>query len=139
MTRRFWSAWRWLRAADRGEWKCCGMPVRICCAGRMAGLDRNDSGYAGGALGGMAVLSAGWTSDRQPSTNMFTLIAMGTGWLSYSWVATAFPQIFPGVVSGMGVRPDVYFEAGRNHNAGFARPSARLRARSRTSAAIRAC
>jgi Cu+-exporting ATPase len=81
-----------------------------------------------------------WTSLVNRSPNMFTLIGLGTGVAYiYSLVATVTPQIFPASMRGMGGYPDVYFEA----------PAAittlvllgqvmELRARSRTSAAIRA-
>src|ERR1700687_6033302 len=81
-----------------------------------------------------------WTSLVNSSPNMFTLIGLGTGVAyGYSLVATIAPQIFPESLRGMGGYPDVYFET----------PAAittlvllgqvmELRARSRTSAAIRA-
>ena len=62
--------------------------------------------------GGWPFFQRGWASVRNRSTNMFTLIAMGTG-VAYvfSVVATLFPQIFPASFRSMGDRPDVYFEA----------------------------
>jgi Cu+-exporting ATPase len=65
---------------------------------------------------GWPFFQRGWASLIYRSTNMFTLIAMGTG-VAYlfSVVATLFPQVFPASFSGMtrsmGSRPDVYFEA----------------------------
>src|SRR5208282_4677420 len=65
---------------------------------------------------GWPFFQRGWASVVNRSTNMFTLIAMGTGVAYlYSVVATLFPQIFPAsfgrMSDGMGDRPDVYFEA----------------------------
>src|ERR1700728_3083571 len=46
--------------------------------------------------GGWPFFQRGWASIVNRSTNMFTLIAMGTGVAyGYSVVATIFPQIFP--------------------------------------------
>src|ERR1700751_4203484 len=62
--------------------------------------------------GGWPFFQRGWASIVNRSTNMFTLIAMGTGGAYvYSVVATLFPQIFPASFRSMGDRPDVYFEA----------------------------
>ncbi len=81
-----------------------------------------------------------WTSVVNRSTNMFTLIAMGTGvaYLS-SVVATLFPRIFPASFRSMGDRPDVYFEAAAAIvTLVLLGQALELRARSRTSSAIRA-
>ncbi len=94
--------------------------------------------------GGGPFFQRGWTSVVNRSTNMFTLIAMGTGVAYlYSVVATLFPRIFPAsfasATRGMGDRPNVYFEA-----AAAIVPLVllgqvlELRARSQTSSAIRA-
>ena len=97
------------------------------------------------------VLWCGWpffqrgsASIVHRSTNMFTLIAMGTG-VSYlfSVVATVFPQIFPEGFSsmnrGMNSRPDVYFEAAAAIvTLVLLGQVLELRARSQTSSAIRA-
>src|SRR5208283_1610827 len=74
------------------------------------------------------------------STNMFTLIAMGTGVAYlYSVVATLFPQIFPPSFRSMGDRPDVYFEAAAAIvTLVLLGQVLELRARSQTSSAIRA-
>jgi len=90
--------------------------------------------------GGWSFFRRGWTSIVNRSTNMFTLIAMGTGVAySYSVVATAFPQIFPESFRGMDGRPDVYFEAAAAITTLVLLGQVlELRARSRTSAAIRA-
>ena len=90
--------------------------------------------------GGWPFFQRGWTSIVNRCTNMFTLIAMGTGVAYlYSLVATAFPQIFPESFRGMGGRPDVYFEAAAAITTLVLLGQVlELRARSRTSSAIRA-
>jgi P-type Cu+ transporter len=89
--------------------------------------------------GGWPFFQRGWTSLVNRSTNMFTLIAMGTGVaFLYSLIATAFPQIFPPGFRSMGGRPDVYFEAAAAITTLVLLGQVlELRARSRTSAAIR--
>jgi Cu+-exporting ATPase len=81
-----------------------------------------------------------WTSLVNRSPNMFTLIGLGTGVAyGYSVVATIAPQIFPESLRGMGGYPDVYFEAGAAITTLVLLGQVmELRARSRTSAAIRA-
>jgi len=81
-----------------------------------------------------------WTSLVNRSPNMFTLIGLGTGVAYlYSVVATVAPQIFPASLRGMGGYPDVYFEASAAITALVLLGQVmELRARSRTSAAIRA-
>ena len=81
-----------------------------------------------------------WTSLVNRSPNMFTLIGLGTGVAySYSVVATLAPQIFPASLRRMGGYPDVYFEAAAAIIALVLLGQVmELRARSRTSAAIRA-
>ena len=81
-----------------------------------------------------------WTSLVNRSPNMFTLIGLGTGVAySYSVVATFAPQIFPASLRRMGGYPDVYFEAAAAITALVLLGQVmELRARSRTSAAIRA-
>ncbi len=94
--------------------------------------------------GGWPFFQRGWASIVNRSTNMFTLIAMGTG-VAYlfSVVATLFPRIFPASFSrmnrSMGGRPDVYFEAAAAIvTLVLLGQVLELRARSRTSSAIRA-
>ncbi len=90
--------------------------------------------------GGWPFFQRGWASVVNRSTNMFTLIAMGTG-VAYlfSVVATLFPQIFPASFRSMGDRPDVYFEAAAAIvTLVLLGQVLELRARSRTSSAIRA-
>jgi Cu+-exporting ATPase len=81
-----------------------------------------------------------WTSLVNRSPNMFTLIGLGTGVAYiYSLVATIAPQIFPASMRSMGGYPDVYFEAAAAITTLVLLGQVmELRARSRTSAAIRA-
>jgi Cu+-exporting ATPase len=89
---------------------------------------------------GWPFFQRGWASIVNRSTNMFTLIAMGTG-VAYvfSVVATLAPGIFPASFRTMGNRPDVYFEAAAAIvTLVLLGQVLELRARSRTSSAIRA-
>ncbi|MGB8116917.1 MAG: heavy metal translocating P-type ATPase [Candidatus Sulfotelmatobacter sp.] len=81
-----------------------------------------------------------WTSLVNRSPNMFTLIGLGTGVAYiYSVVATIAPQIFPASLRGMDGYPAVYFEsAAAITTLVLLGQVMELRARSRTSAAIRA-
>src|SRR5579862_6755470 len=81
-----------------------------------------------------------WTSLINRSPNMFTLIGLGTGVAYlYSVVATIAPQIFPASLRAMGGYPDLYFESAAAITALVLLGQVmELRARSRTSAAIRA-
>ena len=90
--------------------------------------------------GGAPFFQRGWASVVKRSTNMFTLIAMGTGVAyAYSLVATLFPAIFPGSFRGMGGKPEVYFEAAAAITTLVLLGQVlELRARSRTGTAIRA-
>ena len=90
--------------------------------------------------GGWPFFQRGWTSVVNRSSNMFTLIAMGTGVAYvYSVVATLFPGVFPASFRSMGDRPDVYFEAAAAIvTLVLLGQVLELRARSRTSSAIRA-
>jgi Cu+-exporting ATPase len=90
--------------------------------------------------GGWPFFQRFWTSLVNRSPNMFTLIGMGTGVAyGYSVVATLAPQIFPASLRGMGGYPDVYFEAAAAITTlVLLGQVAELRARGRTSAAIRA-
>ena len=89
---------------------------------------------------GWPFFQRGWASVVNRSTNMFTLIAMGTGVAYfYSVVATLFPHIFPASFRSMGDHPDVYFEAAAAIvTLVLLGQVLELRARSRTSSAIRA-
>ena len=90
--------------------------------------------------GGWPFFQRGWTSVVNRSTNMFTLIAMGTGVAYvYSLAATIFPQMFPASMLDMGGAPPVYFEAAAAITTLVLLGQVlELRARSRTGAAIRA-
>jgi Cu+-exporting ATPase len=90
--------------------------------------------------GGWPFFQRGWVSIRNRSTNMFTLIAMGTGVAyTYSVVATLFPQIFPASFRTLGDRPDLYFEAAAAIvTLVLLGQVLELKARSQTSSAIRA-
>jgi P-type Cu+ transporter len=90
--------------------------------------------------GGWPFFQRGWASIVNRSTNMFTLIAMGTG-VAYlfSVVATVFPGLFPTSFVGMNGAPPVYFEAAAAIvTLVLLGQVLELRARSRTGAAIRA-
>jgi P-type Cu+ transporter len=90
--------------------------------------------------GGWPFFQRGWASIVNRSTNMFTLIAIGTGVAYlYSFVATLFPEIFPASFREMSGRPAVYFEAAAAIvTLVLLGQVLELRARSRTGAAIRA-
>jgi Cu+-exporting ATPase len=90
--------------------------------------------------GGWPFFQRGWASVVNRSTNMFTLIAMGTGVAYvYSLVATVAPQIFPAAFLDMGGTPPIYFEAAAAITTLVLLGQVlELRARSRTGAAIRA-
>lgn len=90
--------------------------------------------------GGAPFFQRGWTSAVNRSSNMFTLIAMGTGVAYlYSLVATVFPQVFPASFHEMSGTPAVYFEAAAAITTLVLLGQVlELRARSRTGAAIRA-
>jgi P-type Cu+ transporter len=90
--------------------------------------------------GGWPFFQRGLASVVNRSTNMFTLIAMGTG-VAYvfSLTATLFPQIFPASFRDMNGTPPVYFEAAASIvTLVLLGQVLELRARSRTGAAIRA-
>ncbi len=94
--------------------------------------------------GGLPFFQRFWTSLVNRSPNMFTLIGMGTGVAyGYSVIATLAPEIFPESLragsGNMGGYPDVYFEAAAAITTLVLLGQVmELRARSRTSAAIRA-
>ncbi|MGA9980720.1 MAG: heavy metal translocating P-type ATPase [Candidatus Sulfotelmatobacter sp.] len=90
--------------------------------------------------GGLPFFQRFWTSLINRSPNMFTLIGLGTGVAYiYSVVATLAPQFFPAALRGMSGYPDVYFEAAAAITTLVLLGQVmELRARSRTSAAIRA-
>ncbi len=90
--------------------------------------------------GGWPFFQRGWASVVNRSTNMFTLIAMGTGVAyTYSLIATVVPGVFPAYFREMGGRPAVYFEAAAAIvTLVLLGQVLELRARNRTGAAIRA-
>ena len=89
--------------------------------------------------GGWPFFQRGWTSLVNRSLNMFTLIALGTGTAyAYSVVAVLFAGIFPLSFRSLGEVP-VYFEAAAAITTLVLLGQVlELRARSRTSSAIRA-
>jgi P-type Cu+ transporter len=89
--------------------------------------------------GGWPFFRRGWASVVNRSTNMFTLIAMGTGVAYlYSLVATLAPGIFPSMPNMPGT-PPLYFEAAAAIvTLVLLGQVLELRARSHTGAAIRA-
>ena len=88
---------------------------------------------------GWPFFQRGWASLVNRSLNMFTLIALGTGTAYiYSVIAVLFPGIFPASFRSMGQVP-VYFEAAAAITTLVLLGQVlELRARGRTSAAIRA-
>jgi P-type Cu+ transporter len=90
--------------------------------------------------GGLPFFQRFWTSLVNRSPNMFTLIGLGTGVAyGYSIIATVVPGIFPASLRRMGGYPDIYFEAAAAITTLVLLGQVmELRARSRTSAAIRA-
>jgi P-type Cu+ transporter len=89
---------------------------------------------------GRPFFERGWASVKFRSPNMFTLIAMGVGVAyTYSAVATTAPQIFPESLRGPQGQPAIYFEAAAAIIALVLLGQVlELKARSRTSSAIRA-
>jgi Cu+-exporting ATPase len=90
--------------------------------------------------GGWPFFERGWASIKNRSPNMFTLIALGTGTAYiYSVVAVVFPRIFPASFRGMNGEVPIYFEsAAAITTLVLLGQVLELRARSRTSSAIRA-
>jgi len=90
--------------------------------------------------GGWPFFQRGWASIVSRKLNMFTLIAVGTG-TAYldSLIATLFPWIYPESFRVHGGQPAVYFEAATAITTLVLLGQVlEIRARSRTSAAIRA-
>jgi P-type Cu+ transporter len=90
--------------------------------------------------GGWPFFQRGWASIVNRSSNMFTLIAVGTGVAYlYSLIATVAPGLFPESSRDMRGHPPVYFEAAAAIvTLVLLGQVLELRARSRTGAAIRA-
>ena len=89
--------------------------------------------------GGWPFFERGWASIVNRSTNMFTLIAMGTGVAYlYSLIVTVVPGFFPASSGDMSGSRPVYFEAAAAIvTLVLLGQVLELRARSRTGAAIR--
>jgi Cu+-exporting ATPase len=89
--------------------------------------------------GGGPFFERGWASIVNRSLNMFTLIALGTGTaFFYSVVAVIFPRFFPSTFRDANGEVPVYFEAAAAITTLVLLGQVlELRARSRTSAAIR--
>ena len=139
MTRRFW----WSVAL--------GIPLVAFAMLRMGPLTRLVSPALGNWIEfllatpvvlwcGRPFFERGWASVKFRSPNMFTLIAMGVGVAYvYSAVATIAPGIFPPSLRTMHGMPAVYFEASAAIIALVLLGQVlELKARSRTSSAIRA-
>ncbi len=90
--------------------------------------------------GGWPFFQRGWASVLNRSPNMFTLIAIGVGAAYvYSLVATLFPGLFPDSFRGHGGEVAIYFEAAAVITTLVLLGQVlELRARSRTSSAIKA-
>ncbi len=90
--------------------------------------------------GGWPFFVRGWASLVHRSMNMFTLIAIGTGTAYfYSVVATIAPQVFPDSFRGPNGHVEIYFEAAAVITTLVLLGQVlELRARSRTSSAIKA-
>ena len=90
--------------------------------------------------GGWPFFARGWASIVNRRLNMFTLIAVGTGTAyGHSVIATLVPGIFPDSFRGHGGDVAIYFEAAAVITALVLLGQVlELRARSRTSSAIRA-
>ncbi len=90
--------------------------------------------------GGLPFFRSGWASLRNRSLNMFTLIALGTGTAYLTSVAAVLaPGLFPASFRGHGGEVALYFEASAVITVLVLLGQVlELRARSRTSGAIRA-
>ena len=89
---------------------------------------------------GRPFFERGWSSIVNRSPNMFTLIAIGTGAaFLFSVAATLAPGVFPASFHGHGGQVEVYYEAAATITTLVLLGQVlELRARSRTSSAIRA-
>jgi Cu+-exporting ATPase len=145
MTRRFWVSLALtapLMAIAMGSMLGYRLRVNLDINGVLINLTRLEFALATPVVlwGGWPFFQRFWTSLVNRSPNMFTLIGMGTGVAyGYSVIATLAPRIFPESLRGMGGYPDVYFEAAAAITTLVLLGQVmELRARSRTSAAIRA-
>ncbi len=149
MTRRFWVSLALtapLMAIAMGSMLGYKLTIDLDLNGVLINLPRLEFALATPVVlwGGWPFFQRFWTSLVNRSPNMFTLIGMGMGVAyGYSVIATLAPQIFPDSLRGgsgnMGGYPDVYFEAAAAITTLVLLGQVmELRARSRTSAAIRA-
>ena len=115
-------------------------PLGACDLSEAGCVDRICAGHADCRLGGRPFFERGWASVKFRSPNMFTLIAMGVGVAYiYSAVATMAPAIFPTRCAVMRGQPAIYFEAAAAIIVLVLLGQVlELKARSRTSSAIRA-
>jgi P-type Cu+ transporter len=138
MTRRFWIS------------VALTLPVLLLAMGEMAGIGRGLSPRVIELVqlalstpvvlwGGWPFFERGWFSIVHLQLNMFTLIAIGTGTAyAYSIAATLAPGAFPAGFRSSGGEVPVYFEAAAVITVLVLLGQVlELRARSRTSAAIR--
>ena len=145
MTRRFWISLALtapLMAIAMVSMMGYGVRINLDINGFLINLARIEFVLATPIVlwGGWPFFQRFWTSLVNRSPNMFTLIGMGTGVAyGYSFVATVAPQIFPESLRTMAGYPEVYFEAAAAITTLVLLGQVmELRARSRTSAAIRA-
>ena len=145
MTRRFWVCFALtapLLAVAMGSMLGLKLTVDLDFDGIRIDLQRIEFLLATPVVlwGGWPFFQRFWRSLLNRSPNMFTLIGMGTGVAyGYSVIATVVPGIFPASLRSMGGYPDVYFEAAAAITTlVLVGQVMELRARSRTSAAIRA-
>jgi Cu+-exporting ATPase len=149
MTRRFWVSLALtapLMAISMGSMLGYRLRVDLEINGVLINLPRLEFALATPVVlwGGWPFFRRFWTSLTNRSPNMFMLIGMGTGVAyGFSVVATLAPQIFPESLragpGNMRGYPDVYFEAAAAITTLVLLGQVmELRARSRTSAAIRA-
>ena len=145
MTRRFWVSLAFtlpLLAVAMGSMLSYHVKVDLDINGFLINLPRIEFLLASPVVlyCGLPFFLRFWTSLVNRKPNMFTLIGLGTGVAyTYSVVATIAPQIFPVSLRTMSGYPDVYFEAAAAITTLVLLGQVlELRARSRTSAAIRA-
>ncbi|MBI4483040.1 MAG: heavy metal translocating P-type ATPase [Acidobacteria bacterium] len=117
-----------------------GQPLRHALPGRLLTWTQLVLATPVVLWGGWPFFQRGWASIVNRSLNMFTLIAIGTGTAYfYSVAASLFPGILPHSFRGHGGEAAVYFEAAAVITALVLLGQVlELRARSRTSSAIKA-
>ena len=142
MTRRFWVSLALsapLLVIAMAE-MVMGAPVSHLVSGRLLTWGQLALATPVVLWGGWPFFVRGWTSAVNRSLNMFTLIAIGTGTAyGYSVVATLLPDLLPEAFRGHTGEPVVYFEAAAIITTLVLLGQVlELRARSRTSSAIKA-